>query len=79
MMEIMKNFEERLVRLESLAETIKKSDVPLDEALKAFEEGVKLARGIEKDLTDAELRIEKITNGPEDTARDAPVTSLFDS
>jgi exodeoxyribonuclease VII small subunit len=45
-----KNFEERLERLEVLGEKIRKTDIPLDEALKAFEEGIKLARTLEKDL-----------------------------
>jgi exodeoxyribonuclease VII small subunit len=62
----MKKFEERLEKLESLGEKIKRSDIPLDEALAAFEEGIKLAKGLETDLEKAEARIEILTNGPED-------------
>jgi exodeoxyribonuclease VII small subunit len=61
----MKNFEERLTRLESLGETIRKPELPLDDALKAFEEGIKLARSLEKDLEKVETRIEILMNGPE--------------
>jgi exodeoxyribonuclease VII small subunit len=66
----MKNFEERLSRLEALGEKVKKTDVPLDEALAAFEEGVKLARGIEKDLEQVESRVDILMNSPEAGAAD---------
>jgi exodeoxyribonuclease VII small subunit len=61
----MKNFEERLERLEELGEKIRKSELPLDDALKAFEEGIKLARSLEKDLEKVESRIEVLMNGTE--------------
>jgi exodeoxyribonuclease VII small subunit len=61
-----KNFEERLERLEELGEKIRKPDIPLDDALKAFEEGIKLARSLEKDLEKVESRIEVLMNGPEE-------------
>jgi exodeoxyribonuclease VII small subunit len=63
----MKNFEERLGRLEELGALVKKNDIPLDEALAAFEEGIKLSRSLEKDLEKVESRIEMLTNGTEDT------------
>ena len=59
----MKNFEERLERLEKLGEDIRSPELPLDDALKAFEEGIKLARSLEKDLEKAETRIELLLNG----------------
>ncbi|MDR0784878.1 MAG: exodeoxyribonuclease VII small subunit [Treponema sp.] len=74
----MKNFEERLARLESLGEQIRKPDVPLDEALTAFEEGVKIARTLEKDLEKVESRIEALMNAPEDPVSAKPELSLFD-
>jgi len=61
-----KNFEERLERLETLGERIRRTDIPLDEALKAFEEGIKLARTLEKDLEKVDSRIEILMNSPED-------------
>ncbi|MDR2404452.1 MAG: exodeoxyribonuclease VII small subunit [Spirochaetaceae bacterium] len=74
----MKNFEERLERLETLGEQIRKPDIPLDEALKAFEEGIKLARSLEKDLEKVESRIEILMNTPEARAEEAPDLGLFD-
>ena len=41
----MKKFEERLARLEELAERIKENDLPLEEAVAVFEEGVVLPSG----------------------------------
>jgi exodeoxyribonuclease VII small subunit len=75
----MKNFEERLERLENLGEAIRKTDLPLEEALKAFEEGVKLARSLEKDLEKVESRIEILMNGPEAKAEESPELDLFDT
>ncbi|MDR1030600.1 MAG: exodeoxyribonuclease VII small subunit [Treponema sp.] len=74
----MKNFEERLERLETLGEKIRKPDIPLDEALKAFEEGIKLAQTLEKDLEKVETRIEVLMNGSEVKAdKEAPELGLF--
>jgi exodeoxyribonuclease VII small subunit len=74
----MKNFEERLERLEVLGEKIRKPEIPLDDALKAFEEGIKLARTLEKDLEKVETRIETLLNGPEAKAEASPELGLFD-
>jgi exodeoxyribonuclease VII small subunit len=73
----LKNFEERLERLEKLGEEIRKSDIPLDDALKSFEEGIRLARSLEKDLEKAEARIEVLMNGPEAKADENPELDLF--
>ena len=74
----MKNFEQRLERLEILGEQIRKTDVPLDEALRAFEEGIKLARTLEKDLDKIESRIEILTNSAEAPADESPELELFE-
>jgi exodeoxyribonuclease VII small subunit len=74
----MKNFEERLERLEELGDRIRKPDIPLDDALKAFEEGIKLARALEKDLEKVESRIEVLMNGPEEKPEAKPELGLFD-
>ena len=74
----MKNFEERLEKLESLGETIRKTGIPLEDSLKAFEEGIKLARSLEKDLEKIESRIEILLNAPDAKAQDSPELDLFD-
>jgi len=73
-----KGFEERLERLEELGDEIRKSDIPLDEAIKAFEEGIKLARTLEKDLDKIESRIELLMNGDEAGSDEEADLGLFD-
>ena len=73
----MKNFEERLERLELLGEQIRKTDIPLDEALKAFEEGIKLARTLEKDLEKIDSRIELLMNSADASIEESPELELF--
>jgi exodeoxyribonuclease VII small subunit len=73
-----KTFEERLERLETLGEQIRKPDIPLDEALRSFEEGISLAKTLEKDLEKIESRIEILMNGPEAKASESPELELFD-
>jgi exodeoxyribonuclease VII small subunit len=76
----MKNFEERLERLEVLGEQIRKPELPLDDALRSFEEGIKLARSLEKDLEKVESRIEILMNGAEVKAGEEEAElGLFDS
>ena len=74
----MKNFEERLERLEKLGDAIRRPDISMDDALKAFEEGIKLARSLEKDLEKVESRIEILMNGPDEKPEARPELGLFD-
>ena len=73
-----KTFEERLKRLEELGDEIRSSDIPLDDAIKAFEEGIKLARDLEKDLEKIESRIEILMNGSDEGIEAKPELGLFD-
>jgi exodeoxyribonuclease VII small subunit len=58
----MKNFEERLARLEQLTQLVKAPQTPLAEAVAGFEEGFKLAQTLEKDLEKLEKRVEVLLN-----------------
>jgi exodeoxyribonuclease VII small subunit len=75
----MKNFEERLERLETLGEVIRKTDIPLNEALAAFEEGIRLARALESDLEKIENRIEILMNSTEAPENEKAELELFDA
>jgi len=59
-----KSFEERLERLEKLAEKLREGKIPLEEAVTLFEEGMKLARSLEKDLSRVERKVEILTQEP---------------
>jgi exodeoxyribonuclease VII small subunit len=51
-------FEEALARLEDIVRKMEAGDMTLEESLKAFEEGIKLARLCSRKLDEAERRVE---------------------
>jgi exodeoxyribonuclease VII small subunit len=51
-------FEEALGRLEDIVRRMEAGDMTLEESLKAFEEGIKLARLCSRKLDEAERRVE---------------------
>ena len=53
-------FEEALQKLEAIVTQMEEGDLPLEETLKAFEEGVKLARFCANKLDEAERKVEKL-------------------
>jgi exodeoxyribonuclease VII small subunit len=53
-----KSFEKSLDELEKIVAKLEAGDLPLEESLKLFEDGVKLSRNCRERLTNAERRIE---------------------
>lgn len=53
-----KIFEASLARLEEIVKKLEKGDLPLEQSLRLFEEGVKLARVCNKRLEEAERKVE---------------------
>ncbi len=53
-----KTFEQSLNDLERIVKQLEEGDLPLEESLKLFEEGVKLSRECRERLTTAERRIQ---------------------
>jgi exodeoxyribonuclease VII small subunit len=51
-------FEDALEKLEDIVRKMEAGDIPLDEALKSFEEGVKLIRFCSARLEETERRVE---------------------
>lgn len=72
----MKSFEERLARLEEISEGIREGSVPLEEAAALFEEGVRLAKGLDRDLQRIERKVEQLVNEPTEEG-EKPVLELF--
>ena len=60
----MKSFEERLSRLEQLSEKLKEGGIALEEAVALFEEGIKLARDLSKELGKVERKVQILLNEP---------------
>lgn len=76
----MKNFEDKLNRLEEIADSIKKTEVSLEEAVNYFEEGITLARKMEKELEKIESKVQILMNTPSlDSPENKPEIGLFDN
>jgi exodeoxyribonuclease VII small subunit len=54
-------FEESLRRLETIVQQLEQGDVPLDDALNMYEEGIALSKACTEKLTQAELRIKTLS------------------
>lgn len=52
------NLEKSLADLEALVEELESGDLPLEQAMKKFEEGIKLTRGCQAALKDAEQKVQ---------------------
>ncbi len=74
----MESFEKKLERLENLNSAIKKTDIPMEEALKLFEEGIKLAKSMEKELDKIDSKIQVLMNQPT-SVQEKPELDLFSS
>src|SRR3984957_8956476 len=51
-------FEQSLARLEEVVRKLESPNLPLDQAMKLFEEGMQLSRDCQKQLEQAEARVE---------------------
>jgi exodeoxyribonuclease VII small subunit len=51
-------FEDCLQKLETIVTQLEKGDVPLENALKLFEEGIQLSNSCRKELEEAEGKVE---------------------
>lgn len=56
------NFEEQLNELQEIVNKLESGNVPLEDALNAFQAGVKLSRELEKKLNDAEQTVAKLVD-----------------
>jgi exodeoxyribonuclease VII small subunit len=57
-------YEEIIGRLEEVVRRLEGGNLPLEESLKAFEEGIGLVRAGEARLVEAEKRVEVLLSGP---------------
>jgi len=58
-----KKFENALKELEQIVEQLEDSELPLDDALKLFERGIKLSQFCSAKLDDAEQKVELLIKG----------------
>jgi exodeoxyribonuclease VII small subunit len=70
------NFEQQLQELEGLVEQMENGDVSLEDSLKSFEKGIKLARSCQKSLREAELKVKILLS--EDNSEDSTELTDFE-
>ena len=57
-----KTFEQQLQELEQIVNNLEKGNVPLEEAMSQFKEGIDLSNILQKTLNDAEETLTKVIN-----------------
>jgi exodeoxyribonuclease VII small subunit len=57
------NFEAQLAALERIVRELERGDLPLEQSLELFEQGVRLSRECQERLNEAERRIEVLLRG----------------
>ena len=67
-------FEESMLRLEEIVRLLEKGDAPLEDSIKLFEEGTKLAKRCDDLLNEAEKKVVVLSKGTDG----APVETEFD-
>ena len=65
------NFEGKLEKLETIVKELESGDLPLDEAVKKYEEGIRLSKEAQGMLKDAENVLNKMTKNDEEEPFDA--------
>jgi len=60
-------FEEDMGKLTELVERLEQNELPLEDSIKAFEEGMKLAGSLVKALEKAQERVRKLTKTEQGT------------
>lgn len=68
----MPSFEESLKRLEELVAQLERGDLPLEEAIKIFEEGSRLSEECRKHLESAEGKVEILLKPRDGSAKREP-------
>jgi exodeoxyribonuclease VII small subunit len=67
-----KRFEDAMERLEKIVQSLEGGELPLEEALKVFEEGMKLARFCSHKLEEAEKKVSLLIQENDGTPVEVP-------
>ena len=62
--------EDAMKRLEEIADVLQNGELELDESLKLYEEGVKLAKECENKLKKAELKFKEISDSGKENGKE---------
>jgi len=72
-------FEDALNKLEKIVSKLEEGDIPLEESLKLYEEGIRLSRFCNQKLDEAEKRVEILMKGKEGTLKPQPFDPSMNS
>lgn len=56
------NFEQNMTELQDVVKQLEEGALPLNEAVERFQQGADIVKKCQKELQEAELKVEKITN-----------------
>jgi len=65
-------FEDALNKLEKIVSKLEEGDIPLEESLKLFEEGIRLSRFCNQKLDEAEKKVEILLKGKDGLLKAQP-------
>ena len=68
------SYEASVSRLDEIVQQMERGDVPLEDALKLFEEGTQLVASCSKLLDEAELKVVRLTKGADGTPEEKEFT-----
>ena len=68
----MPTFEESLKKLETIVDKLEKGDLPLEESLRLFEEGVDLSAVCKKELDEAEGKVQMLLKQRDGSLKTVP-------
>ena len=71
----MATFEESLKKLESIVDQLERGDLPLEESIKLFEEGVNLSNACKKELETAEGKVQLLLKQRDGSMKAEPFPS----
>lgn len=72
-------YETDIKRMEEIAELLRDNQTTLDKAVALFEEGVKIANRVEKELTEIERKVEILLNPVQETEDNTIRTEPFEA
>ncbi len=71
-------FEAALKRLEEIVSKLEEGDLELEKSIELFEEGIRMAKGCQKKLDEAEKKIERLTKNRDGSLATEPVEDRTD-
>ncbi len=72
-------FEDALNKLEKIVSKLEEGDIPLEESLKLFEEGIRLSRFCNQKLDEAEKKVEILLKGKDGMLKAYPFDPSMNS